>query len=224
MTHLTLKKEFSTQISHSQVKNCHRQLEIKNVHVLYKDSRKIPIKSVKMKISKNKKIMFFSHVPRITQPKNQVPRSQIPVCTVARSQTDSGHPFTVSGFFPSTYQSSKIRSAQKSIVVDLDSTSIEVIARNNLIYLDSTYSLALLIVTKQMKKYHSLLQNLYLGMKHVNFHFFILGKPRNHSDLTFSSNYDENKLISFRTSVNQGGSFSKCSIHFYGKGTCDYGM
>ena len=35
----------------------------------------MPIKSVKMKISKNKRILFF-HVPRITQPKNQVPRSK----------------------------------------------------------------------------------------------------------------------------------------------------
>ena len=34
----------------------------------------MPIKSVKMKISKKK--VFFSHVTRITQPKNQIPRSK----------------------------------------------------------------------------------------------------------------------------------------------------
>ena len=41
----------------------------------------MPIKSVKMKISKNKKNAFFSHVPRTTQPKNQVPRSKGVTCS-----------------------------------------------------------------------------------------------------------------------------------------------
>ena len=41
----------------------------------------MPIKSVKMKISKNKKMCFFSHVLRITQPKNCVPRSKGVTCS-----------------------------------------------------------------------------------------------------------------------------------------------
>ena len=39
----------------------------------------MPIKSVKMEISK--KNVFLSHVPRITQPKNQVPRSIDVLCS-----------------------------------------------------------------------------------------------------------------------------------------------
>merc|ERR1711923_631213 len=64
-------KVLSTQISHSYVKNCDRELETKNLLVLYKEkNRKIPIKSVKMKISKNKKMRFFlmsqgSLIPKI---------------------------------------------------------------------------------------------------------------------------------------------------------------
>ena len=82
--------------------------------VLYKGkNRKIPIKSVKMKISKNK-TMIFSHVPRIHQPKNRFLGQK--VWSVARLWTDThtdkqthtkvktGHPFRVSGIFPSTYR------------------------------------------------------------------------------------------------------------------------
>ena len=72
------------------------------------------IKSVKMKISKNKK-NFVSHVPRIILPKNQVPRSNdVPYRLFTDGRTDGhththrqsdycGHLFRVSGFFPSIY-------------------------------------------------------------------------------------------------------------------------
>ena len=54
-------KVLSTQTSHFQVTNCDRQLETKNLLVLYKEKkRKMPIKSVKMEISKTKKCVFFS--------------------------------------------------------------------------------------------------------------------------------------------------------------------
>ena len=45
----------------------------------------MPIKSVKIKISKYKKCAF-SHIPRITQPKNRFLGQKM--CPVARSQTD----------------------------------------------------------------------------------------------------------------------------------------
>ena len=41
----------------------------------------MPIKSVKMKISKNKINAFVSHVSRITQSKNLVPRSKGVLCS-----------------------------------------------------------------------------------------------------------------------------------------------
>ena len=62
----------STQISHSQVKNCDRQLETKNL-------------LNKARNRKTKKTTFFSHVPRITQPKNYVPRPKSVSCS---RQTD----------------------------------------------------------------------------------------------------------------------------------------
>ena len=78
----------------------------------------MPVKSVQMKISKNN-----SHDPRIVQPKNQLPRPKgVPYSPRKDRQTDThththththrqtdtqgdycGHPFRVSGFFPSTY-------------------------------------------------------------------------------------------------------------------------
>ena len=73
-----------------------------------------------MKISKNvfkkckniekRKNVFLSHVPGIIQPKNEVPRPKDVLCSlVTDGQTDThesdycGHPFRVSGVFPSTY-------------------------------------------------------------------------------------------------------------------------
>ena len=66
----------------------------------------MPIKSVKMKVSKNKKMCFFgSFNPKIRFLCQKV-------CSVASVQTHRheseyrGHPFRVSGIFPSTYQGS----------------------------------------------------------------------------------------------------------------------
>ena len=66
-----------------------------------------------MKISEEKKILKNAHVPRITQLKHYVPRSK---SVLSSSHTDGqtdkththesenrGHPFRVSGIFPSTY-------------------------------------------------------------------------------------------------------------------------
>ena len=80
------------QILHSWVKNCDRQLEAQTLLVLYKE-----------------KIAFLSHVPRITQPKKQVPGSKGMLCsprtdtlTHTRESEYRGHPFRVSGFFLQT--------------------------------------------------------------------------------------------------------------------------
>ena len=72
--------------------------------------------NVKMNISKKQKNVFFSNVPKITQPKNQIPRSNI---VLSSSRTDGhtdtheseyrGHPFRVSGFFLSTYHRGSIQ-------------------------------------------------------------------------------------------------------------------
>ena len=81
-------------------------LKTKNT-VLYKEkNRKMPIKSVKMKISKRKNIMSQGSL----DPKNRFLCQK--VCYVAHARTDRhtdrheseyrGHPFRVSGFFPST--------------------------------------------------------------------------------------------------------------------------
>ena len=75
---------------------------------IYKEKkRKMSIKSVKMKISKKN---YLSHVPRIIQPKNLVPRPKGVLCSlVTDRQTHEhendycGHPFRISGVFPSTY-------------------------------------------------------------------------------------------------------------------------
>ena len=75
----------------------------------------MPIKSVKMKISKNKKMRFFLMSQGSLNPKIRFLGQK--VCPVARGQTDTqthrhtdthesdyrGHPFRVSGIFPSTY-------------------------------------------------------------------------------------------------------------------------
>ena len=71
----------------------------------------MPIKSVKMKISKNKKMRFFLMSQGSLGPKIRFIGQK--VCSVARVHTDrqtdtkvnteDGHPFRVSGMFPSTY-------------------------------------------------------------------------------------------------------------------------
>merc|ERR1711923_604806 len=82
----------------------------KNLLVLYKGkNRKMPIKSVKMKISKNKKNRFFLMSQGSFNPKIRFLGQK--VYPVARGRTDTdthesdycGHPFRVSGVFPSTY-------------------------------------------------------------------------------------------------------------------------
>ena len=59
---------------------------------------------------------FLSHVPRILQSKNQVPRPKGVLCSsVTDRQTDRheseyrGHPFRVSGIFPSTYHQGSVQ-------------------------------------------------------------------------------------------------------------------
>ena len=76
----------------------------------------MPIKSVKMKISKNKKMRFFLMSQGSLDPKIRFIGQK--VCSVARVQTDRqthrheseyrGHPFRVSGMFPSTYHNPKM--------------------------------------------------------------------------------------------------------------------
>ena len=75
----------------------------------------MPIKSVKMKISKNKKMRFFLMSQGSLYPKIRFLAKKR--CSVARVQTHRqtdrqtdtheseyrGHPFRVSGIFPSTY-------------------------------------------------------------------------------------------------------------------------
>ena len=54
-----------------------------------------------MKISKNKKKTFFSHVPRITHSKNKVPRSKGVICSLltdGRTDTKVNTDDTLSGF------------------------------------------------------------------------------------------------------------------------------
>ena len=67
----------------------------------------MPIKSVKMKILKNKKMGFFLMSQGSFYPNIRFLGQK--VCPVARVQTDGdksdycGHPFRVSGVFPTTY-------------------------------------------------------------------------------------------------------------------------
>ena len=85
----------------------------------------MPIKSVKMKISKNKKMRFFLMSQGSLDPKIRFIGQK--VCSVARVQTDTqthrhtdrqtdrheseyrGHPFRVSGIFPSTYYQGSVQ-------------------------------------------------------------------------------------------------------------------
>ena len=60
----------------------------------------MPIKSVKMKISKNKKLCFFLMSEGLLNPKIKFLGQK--VCSVAESDY-CGHSFRVSGVFPSTY-------------------------------------------------------------------------------------------------------------------------
>ena len=60
------------------------------------------------------------HVTRITQPKNQVPRSKSVLCSLLTDRrTDRheseyrGHPFRVSGIVPSTYHQGSVQYVQK---------------------------------------------------------------------------------------------------------------
>ena len=78
----------------------------------------MPIKNIKIKISKNKKKVIFSHVPRITQPKNSVPKPKsVPFSPRTHRRTDTheseyrGHPFRVSGIVPSTYHQGSAQNA-----------------------------------------------------------------------------------------------------------------
>ena len=69
-------------------------------------NRKMAIKIVKKENFEKWKKQFLPHVPRITQPKNKVPRSKGMLCSPSTDTHESGycgHPFKVSGIFPSTY-------------------------------------------------------------------------------------------------------------------------
>ena len=88
----------------------------------------MPIKSVKMKISKNKKMRFFLMSQGSLDPKIRFIGQK--VCSVAREQTDKrthththtdtheseyrGHPFRVSGIFPSTYHQGLVQQKVKT--------------------------------------------------------------------------------------------------------------
>ena len=68
-----------------------------------------------MKISKNNCVVF-SHVPRIIQPKKLIPRPKGVLCSLVTDRhTDThesenrGHPFRVSGIFPSTYHQGSVQ-------------------------------------------------------------------------------------------------------------------
>ena len=81
----------------------------------------MPIKSVKMKISKNKKMRFFLMFQGSLNPKIIFLAQKLwPVARVQRNtqtdrQTDTheseyrGHPFRVSGFFPSIYHQGSVQ-------------------------------------------------------------------------------------------------------------------
>ena len=80
----------------------------------------MPIKSVKNENFEKQRNAFFSHVTRITQLKNQVPRSKAVLCspridtqTHTRHESDyCGHPFRVSGVF---FRKPNQGSAQKRV-------------------------------------------------------------------------------------------------------------
>ena len=106
-----------------------------------------------MKISKKKKKSFFSHVPRITRPKNYVPRSKGVLCSSRADrqthiQTDTkvkGHPFMVSGIFPSTCHQGSVqntdiffyptRGAEPSHQYIIQDCSLQFIIKDRLNYL-----------------------------------------------------------------------------------------
>ena len=80
-------KVLSTQISHSQGKNCHRQLETKNY--IRKKSKNAYKKRKNENFEKPKNV-FLSYVPRITQPKTQVPRPKSVVCGLLTARRTDG--------------------------------------------------------------------------------------------------------------------------------------
>ena len=102
-----------SQISHSQVNNCDRQLETQNLLALYEE------KCIKMKISKNKKMRFFLISQGSMNPKSRFLCQK--VCSVARKQTHRhereyrGHPFKVSRICPSTYHLGSVQFQKSSI-------------------------------------------------------------------------------------------------------------
>ena len=77
----------------------------------------MPIKSVKMKISKNKKMRFFLMSQGSLNPKIRFLGQKM--CSAARGRThrqtetheseNRGHPFRVSGIFPSTYNQGAVQ-------------------------------------------------------------------------------------------------------------------
>ena len=93
----------------------------------------MPIKSVKMKISKNKKMRFFLMSQGSFSPKIRFLCQK--VCSVARVHTDTqtdrqtdtqtdrheseyrGHPFRVSGIFPSTYHQGSVQCRQERLTI-----------------------------------------------------------------------------------------------------------
>ena len=89
-------KDHSTQKLGSYVKRCALQPGYRQTDKNYQCYKRLSIKSVKMKISKSKKCVSFSYP---TDPATQKFDSQ----QTDRHESDyCGHPFRVSGVFPST--------------------------------------------------------------------------------------------------------------------------
>ena len=89
----------------------------------------MPIKSVKMKISKNKKMRFFLMSQGSLDPKIRFLSQK--VCSVARVQTDTheseniGYPgFRVSGLFPSNYHQGSVHKTVMDQYVDWNSNVV----------------------------------------------------------------------------------------------------
>ena len=119
MTPLTVKK-FKSSISYgtrfSQPKISHTFLGEKKLQVLYKKQ-----KCKNENFEKKKKMRFFLMSQGSFNPKIKFLGQK--VCSVAREHTDThesdycGHPFRVSGVFPSTYHQGSAQQEENSLSV-----------------------------------------------------------------------------------------------------------
>ena len=126
-------KVLSIQISHSQVKNCDQQLETKKDQCYIRKKSKCAYKKRKHENFEKQKDAFLSHIPRITQPKNQVPSSKCVLCSLLTDRWSDRHeseyrgrPFKVSGIFLSSKIDPIHNSIQfKNMFTFCNSTSVE---------------------------------------------------------------------------------------------------